>query len=201
MSKGDTTRQMIIEQALDLFNTQGYQSTSLRDITEATGVQKGGIYNHFASKAQLTQEALELAIERVRQRSRAMLTNQHHTIDRIKGVVAVFASLLNDPVAAGGCPILNTTVEADDTNPALLARARQAMNEMHQYVVRCVEKGQQRGEIVADVDGAHLASVVLSTVEGAIMLSRLYTDHRHLDRAVQFLNTYLESLRTTGAST
>jgi AcrR family transcriptional regulator len=50
ISKGERTRQQIMEAAIDLFNTQGYHGTSMRQIAETAGIALGGIYNHFPSK-------------------------------------------------------------------------------------------------------------------------------------------------------
>jgi AcrR family transcriptional regulator len=50
ISKGERTRQQIMEGAIVLFNTQGYHGTSMRQIAETAGIALGGIYNHFPSK-------------------------------------------------------------------------------------------------------------------------------------------------------
>ena len=50
LTKGERTRQVIIEAAYALFLEQGYAATSMRQIAERTGLALGGIYNHFASK-------------------------------------------------------------------------------------------------------------------------------------------------------
>jgi len=46
-AKGERTRQRIVELAAPVFNRQGYVGASLRNLIEATGLEKGGIYNHF----------------------------------------------------------------------------------------------------------------------------------------------------------
>ena len=59
MSKGDDTKERIIEQTAPLFNQMGFFGSSLSDIMQATGLKKGGIYNHFGSKEQLALEAYD----------------------------------------------------------------------------------------------------------------------------------------------
>jgi TetR/AcrR family transcriptional regulator, transcriptional repressor for nem operon len=195
MSKGQDTKKMILEEAIHLFNTTGYQNTSFKDITMRTGIKKGGIYNHFANKEQLALEAFDLATDKIRQRSQEMLQGQKHTLERIKRVVAIFQSMIDDPPLDGGCPILNASVEADDTNPLLLDRARSAMDEWREYIICNVEKGQARAEIKHDVNPQALATIVLSSIEGAIMMSKLYDDNNHLHETANHLNQYLEDLR------
>ena len=63
MSKAQATKQYIIEQAANLFNQQGYAGCSISNVMQATGLKKGGIYNHFKNKdelyASLSVEILE----------------------------------------------------------------------------------------------------------------------------------------------
>ena len=64
MTKGERTRLEIVRNAAPLFNTKGYEGTSLSDLMAATGLQKGGIYRHFASKEELAGEAFDYAWRR-----------------------------------------------------------------------------------------------------------------------------------------
>lgn len=59
LSKGEQTRQAIIEAAFDIFRERGYHGTSMRQIAERAGVALGGIYNHFASKEDIFAAVLE----------------------------------------------------------------------------------------------------------------------------------------------
>ena len=60
-TKGQATRRRIVELAAPVFNRQGYVGASMRNLIDATGLEKGGIYNHFGSKEQLV--AMNRAIE------------------------------------------------------------------------------------------------------------------------------------------
>ena len=66
MRKGEETRQTIIAKAAPLFNQQGYAGASMADIMAATGLQKGGLYNHFASKDELAVAAFAHNWEQMR---------------------------------------------------------------------------------------------------------------------------------------
>src|SRR5271170_2332921 len=59
VTKGEQTRGDIIRKSAPLFNQRGYEGTSLSDLMEATGLQKGGIYRHFSSKEELATEAFD----------------------------------------------------------------------------------------------------------------------------------------------
>ena len=64
-TKGAATRQRIVELAAPVFNQRGYVGASMRDLVDATGLEKGGIYNHFGSKEQLALEAYDHAMSLV----------------------------------------------------------------------------------------------------------------------------------------
>lgn len=192
MSKGEQTRAMILACVAPLFNQQGYFGTSLSDIMRQTGLEKGGIYNHFKSKEQLALEAFDYAYALLDQRIRAALANNKHAIERLYAMLVYFQDLIDDPPIAGGCPILNTAIEADDAEPALRDRARGAMDELRSTIRLIISKGIERGEIRPAVDGEMWASVMIATLEGAVMLSKLYQDAVHMHRAVAYMRHCIE---------
>jgi len=181
-AKGALTRERIIQLAAPVFNKKGYAGASLADILEATGLQKGGIYNHFESKEQLALEAFDFAIAQMIGRWQKAIEGQTHAADRLLAVVAMFDEHLRKP-GSGGCPLMNTAIEADDNQPALRARARRAMDLTLATIRRIVQKGVDRGQLRPTADPERVATLLLSTLEGALMISRLYHDPRPLQQA------------------
>jgi AcrR family transcriptional regulator len=194
MRKGERTRQMIVERAAPVFNMHGYFGASMSDLIRETRIGKGGIYNHFESKEALAVEAFEFAVELVRERFRKELVGKESAAERLLAIIAVFRSLIDDPPLPGGCPVLNTAIEADDTNPPLRDRAKQVMDEWQELIIRVARKGIRKGELRPEIDPEALASVVTATLEGAVMLSKLYGDPIHMRRAVDHLTAHVRSL-------
>lgn len=194
MAKGEQTRQRIVERAAPVFNTLGYSGTSMSELTRATGLEKGGIYNHFASKEALALAAFDYAVGVVGARFAAALDGVEPALDRLFAIVGVFAAYLEAPPVPGGCPILNTAVEADDTAPALRERAQAAMSGLQKLIGVTVKAGVARGELRPDADPRAVAAVVTATMEGAIMLGRLYDDPAPLRHAMAHLHWYLRQL-------
>jgi TetR/AcrR family transcriptional repressor of nem operon len=195
MSKGAQTRERILARSAQLFNRQGYSGSSLSDIMRETGLEKGGIYNHFSSKEQLTLEAFDYAYGLLQQRMRQALADKFHAIERLLAMVSVFRDLIEDPVVAGGCPILNAAIEADDANEPLRERAHAAMDNLYGTVIRIVNKGIERQQIRPDIVADEVASIFVATLEGAIMLSNLYKDPIHIRRAAGHINHIIEAMR------
>lgn len=195
MSKGEETRERILARSAQLFNRQGYFGSSLADIMRETGLEKGGIYNHFSSKEQLALEAFDYAYGLVQQRVRQALTGKRNAIERLQAIVSVFQGIAEDPPVAGGCPILNTAIEADDANEVLRDRARSAMDDWRSTIQRIVNKGIERQEIRPDINVDEVATIFITTLEGAIMLSNLYKDPIHMNRAAYHITRYIETMK------
>lgn len=184
MSKAEETKQMIVARSAALFNQRGYSGTSISDVMEATGLKKGGIYNHFSGKDELALEAFDYAYGIIRQRyGQALLAAAGDPHGQLLAMLDVFVRNYSDPPVAGGCPVLNTAIDSDDAHPALCERARAALDEWQTAVVRIIRKGQARGRFRTMVDGAGMASLLVGTMEGALMMSRLYEDPTHVERA------------------
>ena len=197
MRKGEQTRERILLRAARLFNQKGYYGSSLSDVLRATGLQKGGIYNHFTSKEQLALEAFDMAVQIVGRRFEQALAGKRHAADRLLAILGVFRTYSTDPPVGGGCPIMNTAIESDDTNPALRRRARQAMDQWRGLLRTIIGKGVERGELRRDLDPDHAATLLTAALEGGLMMSKLYDDPAHVNTVADYLTHYVEtSLRT-----
>ena len=192
MSKAQETKTRIIEQAATLFNQQGYAGTSVSDLMRATGLQKGGIYNHFHSKDELALEAFDFAVNCVQQKFMGALKGKRQAVDRLLAILSVYENILDNPPIEGGCPILNTSVESDDFHPALRKRSQLAMDAWRDLIRRIVDKGIMRGEFQATVDADTVATILIATIEGSVMLSKLYGDASHMERGLKHLKLYIQ---------
>lgn len=196
MSKGDETKAMIVQEAAALFNQQGYVGSSISDIMRVTGLKKGGIYNHFESKDDLAVQAFDYAVGQIQKRYRQAWASKEHSIERLQAIIDVFRIYIDNPqhpIIKGGCPLLNTAIESDDAHPALKERAQRAMNSWRELFRKIIEKGIIKGEIRPNVDADEIASILISTLEGSVMMSKLYSDSIHVERAIRHLSNYLNT--------
>jgi TetR/AcrR family transcriptional regulator, transcriptional repressor for nem operon len=190
--KGEQTRQEIIRRAAPIFNQKGYDGAALSDLMRATGLKKGGIYRHFESKQELAAEAFDYAWT-VAIDARFEGTEEiPNTVDRLKQIVRNFKDR-RAGLVPGGCPLLNTAIDCDDGNPKLRAKARLALGSWLDRLQSIAEEGQRRGEIASHVDSTELATLIASTLEGSLMVSRLQRKSEPLDLACNHLEEYLEA--------
>ena len=144
MTKGELTRRKIIEAAAPIFNRYGYEGSSLNALMEATGLKKGGIYRHFASKEELAAEAFDYTWESAWKTRLLRVDEKANGIEKLKQFIANFVES-RGPVR-GGCPVLNTAVDADDGNPVLRARVAKALRTWVGRLEGFVLEAQQAGE-------------------------------------------------------
>ena len=193
MRKGERTREIILGHAAELFNIQGYSGSSLTDVMQATGLQKGGIYRHFVSKERLALEAFDYAFDLVKQRMTEALKGKRDPLERLYAILHFFDDYVETPPVKGGCIVLNTAIESDDANPALRERARQAMDEWRTLIWRTVARGIERGQMRPDIDPDEVATLIIGTIEGALMISKLYGDEIPMKRAINHLLQYIQT--------
>jgi TetR/AcrR family transcriptional regulator, transcriptional repressor for nem operon len=191
MTKGERTRREIVQNAALLFNTRGYEGTSLSDLMAATGLQKGGIYRHFASKEELAAEAFDYAWGKAVSGRLDGLAEVPNSVDRIKKMIANFVERRTGLVA-GGCPLLNTAIEADDGNALLRSRAKKALQTWSGRITDLVKEGKKRREIDTRTDPRRLSQLIIGSLEGALMISRIEANDGPLEDAQAFLYEYLE---------
>jgi TetR/AcrR family transcriptional regulator, transcriptional repressor for nem operon len=171
MGKGEITRQRIIELAAPLFNQRGFAGCSMDDILKATGLKKGGVYRHFKSKEELAAESLRFSLSTATKIRTPQMSPSKSAAERLREMIKQF---MEEPSPlAGGCPILNTAIDADDGNPVLRKLALEGLTKWKSRISRIVQEGISRKQIRRDVNPRSLANTIVATLEGALMISRL----------------------------
>ncbi len=195
MSNAEQTKQRIIETAAIIFNQNGYIGTSIADIVKSTGVHKGGIYKHFKSKDEIAVAAFDYSLGLIVAAAIDRVGKEETAIDRLIAFVNTFKGFTTEPICVGGCPVLNMAVESDDTHPQMRIHVQNAVNGIRALIGSIVELGIRQGEIVASTDIEQVSTIIFVTIEGAIMMSKLYGNDVYLDRAISHLHQYIYDLQ------
>lgn len=195
MSKGDLTRQRIIELAAPLFNQRGFEGCSMQNILDATGLKKGGLYRHFSSKEELAAEAFRYTLARAFETRLPDLGSKLDAVEALQTLIQLFVELPS-PVP-GGCPILNTAIDADDGNQVLRRLARDGLLSWRNKVSEIVRVGISRKQIKEDVDPRAVANAIIAMLEGALMISRLEKSRAALKDARRALEEMVSRLSTS----
>ena len=190
--KGERTRQRIVRKAAAVFNQRGYSGTSLSELMEETGLEKGGIYRHFESKEDLAVAAFDYAWSEIKRNRLRILDEIPTPLNKLHGMVDSFAA--KPSAVPGGCALMNTAIDADDGNPLLRAHARDALREWLDHLKGLVAEGIAHGEIDPKASSASIASTIIAMLEGSLMMSRLTGDRAALSVAREHLHKLLDSI-------
>ena len=191
VTKGEQTRREIVRKSAPLFNQKGYEGTSLSDLMEATGLQKGGIYRHFSSKEELATEAFDYSWEKAVSGRLDGVAEVANCVNRLKKMNDNFVEL-RAGLVPGGCPLMNTAIEADDGNVVLRARARKALQNWTVRLSKITTEGIKKQQINHRIDPLKLSHLIIGSLEGALLISRLQNSDEPLRAIKQHLSEYLE---------
>lgn len=192
MKKGEQTRQAIIEKAAPLFNQRGFAGCSMADIMEATGLEKGGVYRHFSSKEELAAEVFRYAMQAAFDTRSIADEPQLDAVAKLRLMVERFVTVPSP--LPGGCPLLNAAIDTDDGNPQLRALVQKALAQWKRRIGKIVQQGIADGQIARSVDPQSIANLIISTLEGALMIARLEGSRRALHDAQSSLDLALSAV-------
>ena len=196
MRNPDETKGKILNKSGVLFNTQGYKATSISDITKATGYTKGAIYRHFKSKSALEKETLFYLSTRMFEILRERIRCARTAGDKLRAIFTYFQSYVVNPDVKGGCPLLNAAVEADDSNPVLRREALKVLGILRESVITILKNGIRFKQIRKDIDAEYYSTIIIASLEGAIMMSKLSGNNHDIKRVIKHLEEQLQNIET-----
>lgn len=196
MSKAEKTKQLIIEKTAALFNTKGYLTTSLSDITQATGLTKGSIYGNFENKDEVAIEAYKYNSGLLaRNMARSFGDEFPTTLDKLHAFVAFYRKNWKTVFLNGGCPLMNAATEADDNFPYLNNQVKKSFGEWTAKIASVISTGQKNNELNSALNAEEYASLFIMLIEGGILLSKTTEDekylHLSLDRILSIIDQEL----------
>ena len=194
MSKAEKTRQFIIEKTAPIFNTKGYAGTSLNDMTASTGLTKGSIYGNFANKDEVALAAFDYNLQKVSSNIAEQMSKVDSIKDKLLVYVSVYGNCLKQTFPEGGCPILNTAIEADDTHPELRKKAIGGILSWKNKIVKLIEKGIDNKEFSTSIDPEQTALTIIAMIEGGTMISRLVGKNEYRKSVMQSVEILINNL-------
>jgi AcrR family transcriptional regulator len=176
ITKAEKTTQYIIRTVAPIFNKKGYAATSLNDIIRAVGMTKGAIYGNFKNKDELALRAFEYNSDMVLSRIKQYMDKGKTPLERLLNLVDFYKNYYEFTNDFGGCPIINTSVDAKNTHPALLEHAKETISTIEGLIAQQIEYGKQIGEIRKTIPGVVYSKRFFSLIQGAIFMSQTTND-------------------------
>lgn len=190
MTKGAQTRDHILKATRKVIATRGFYNTPVREIIRATGVKKGNLYYHFASKEELGLAVLmDAKDEFVRFLDQSFVGD-----DPVEQVIHHCDAILREQQKnnfVGGCLFGNTALEMSDSNSTFAAVIREVFDEWIERLIILLEGARSQRLPASSIPAPLLAKTIVATIEGGIMMSRISKDKSDLDDCLTVLKAML----------
>jgi TetR/AcrR family transcriptional repressor of nem operon len=198
-SKGDLTRQNIIDKAMQLFSVQGYFHTSIADVVKATGLTKGGLYGHFRNKEEIWYAVYD---ECVRIWKGVVFEGVREIADPLERIDKVFdnnlKNYLGGGVFQGGCFLCNSLVELSGQDAAMSNYVLQGFQSFAALLRNWLAAAEQQGLLKEGLDLDGVARFMMISLNGAAPLYAASKDPGVWQQTLGQLRFYLQSLRKPG---
>ena len=174
------------EEALDcamgLFWAQGYEATSVADLTRGMGINRGSLYDTFKNKKSLFLEALRRYDEIHRRRRLETLENGDSVVGVIDSLFADWIDQITSDRENRGCFLTNTALELAAHDPEIGVIVAQSQHEMENFFLKLLHRGQATSEIAPDLDPVEVAGQLLASLLGMLVLARSRPEKELLER-------------------
>lgn len=164
------TRRRMLDTAAELFQTQGYHATGLNQLLSEGGAPKGSLYFHFpGGKEQLAAEAVTLAGSRTGGQFAALAAAAPDPATAVELIVEALAEELSTSDFRRGCPIATVGLDAaDESEPIRTACADGYLSWQDLLAEYLATQGIN--------DAAELATVIVASIEGGLLLAKIQHD-------------------------
>jgi TetR/AcrR family transcriptional repressor of nem operon len=178
-----SNRDRILTEGLRVVHEHGFANASVRDIVAAAGVPQGSFTNHFASKEAFGLEILELYYETSRRNINDTLRNDARPpLERLNAYIDGQKAKLNENSMRNGCLFGNFAAEASDNSEAIRRRVVEVYAESRDSIAYCLRAAVAAGEVPPSLDCDEIAGFIVSSMQGAILLSKAHRSPEPIER-------------------
>jgi AcrR family transcriptional regulator len=181
--RGRASRERIVERAAELFAERGIAATTVDEVLAAAGAGKGQFYHYFRSRDELAAAAVGFRCAQVV----AGLTEALGGVSSLGDLEQALAGFMAGFEQAGlpGCPIGTLATEVAGRNEEARVQAAAGFDAWERLLAEALDRMRQRGELRADAEPAVLATSLLASIEGGMVLSQARGDVASLRVAVE----------------
>ncbi len=194
-TKGEITRDKIIQSAQRLFFLNGYHRTSIDDILKRCRVKKGNFYFHFKSKEALGYAVIDLFSAYFQEGLQEMMALNGSALKKIMFSFERTENYLSKNGCQGGCPFGNFALEMSDVHNGFRKRIDGIFDDWAAQIELVLQEGKRRGEIKKNIDAKALAHLLVALSEGATLLVKAKKSTSVYRACAKSLRTLLEHAR------
>ena len=191
--RGRASRERIVDHAAELVAERGVAGTSLDDVLAAAGASKSQLYHYFAGRDQLVEAAVAHRCAQVLGGLTQALGDVATLAEleaKLRGFVAGF-----EQQGLPGCPIGSLASEVAERNEGARLRAAAAFDAWEGLFADALERMRERGELRAEASPGVLATALLASIEGGLLLGQARKHPASLQIAVEAALAYIRTYR------
>jgi TetR/AcrR family transcriptional repressor of nem operon len=192
MSRPETTRQILIEKAAVMFNQKGIAGTAVDDILKASKVAKASLYGHFPSKTDLSYAVVDYMLAKIVDKRTAALSGAKTAKEKVHAFLKFVKNPINS-IIDGGCPVINLSVESDDTNPVIRKKVRLMIENSFQTLTSILQQGIDCGEFSQSLQPEAFAQRMFISIEGANAICRVLGSVKPMQVIIKATKAELDS--------
>ncbi|MEB3283198.1 MAG: TetR/AcrR family transcriptional regulator [Lyngbya sp.] len=185
-------REEVLAKAMETFWRYGYEGTSVQDLIESMGINRGSLYDTFGDKRSLFLEAIAHYDETV---VRCAIARLEAPGASKPAIVDYFQSLVDRMVAdkeRRGCFVTNTAVELCPHDPDTAQRVASNLKRIEQAFYTALSRAQEKGEISPENNLQALARYLTCNLQGLRVISKVNPDAQVLQEIVQIVLSVLD---------
>jgi AcrR family transcriptional regulator len=198
-TKGDLTRQHIIEKSMQLFSVKGFFHTSIDSIVKATGLTKGGLYGHFHNKEEIWYAVYA---ECVRIWQRVVFQGVRDISDPMARIEQVIENSQKNYLGAGifegGCFLCNALVEFAGQSHTMSNHVLKGFQRFAALLRQWLEEAGQQGMLKDGLNLDEIANFMVIALNGAAPLYAASKDPAVWQQTMAQLHFYIRCLRKPG---
>ncbi len=161
-----------LDDAVEVFWTQGFDATSLRDLLGAMGLSKSSFYQTYGSKGELYLEAIDRYRNRVATRMMEELEQAQSARAFIEEAFRRLARDLDAPHGRRPCLVMNDSGDVERREPAVARRMRRGARQFEAVFRTAVERAQRAGDVPPEKDAGALARYLMSSRSGLLAVRK-----------------------------
>jgi TetR/AcrR family transcriptional repressor of nem operon len=177
LKKGDKTKERIVRAATRLIHTRGYKNTSLNDIFAESGVNKGSFYFHFSGKDELVHAVIDRFLSSIERRLEVISgAGEKSPRQMIVSYLNLMTTFMEASGCVGGCLLGNLSLEVSDWHEQIRGHLALSFDRFINRFALIIREGQNRGEFRTDRSAEEIAVVLVSLLEGGLVLAKAKKD-------------------------
>jgi len=194
MGKAERTKKYIVEQVAPIFNRKGYAATSLKDLTDITGLTKGAIYGNFRNKDEVAMNAFAYNTGLINEQLRENLLSARSSREKLYAYPQTFRKIHRQILASGGCPILNTAVDSREVNVLLQKAVQKVIKKWKKTIVAIINEGIDQGALPPGIDARKTAEIMICLVEGGYAMSKVTGEYSYIECSLDQVENIIKNL-------